>query len=359
METRTAKIPAPVLQTVVEDIFCAVGVPDADAHLIADHLVRADLRGVVSHGISRVGIYIERLERELVARETFPVILRETPVSALVDGKNGSGIVVAHNAMNLAIDKATENGIGVVGVRGSNHCGMLAYYTLHAAAQGLLSLAMTNAPANMAPWGGRDRFFGTNPLSYGIPGGEEMDIVFDMAVSHVSRGKVILAAKEGRSIPVGWAIDTEGKDTTDPHDGLEGLVLPLGGAKGSGLAFLVEVVSAVLSGADFGPHLAPLYDEEDRQQDVGHFFLSLRPDLFLSHGEFESRVTQLVHEMRQVRVADGAERIYLPGEIELIEEEHRSNEGIPVSSEILGELQELADRLNTPSAKDLCAYADS
>jgi ureidoglycolate dehydrogenase (NAD+) len=334
------------LREVVSGIFSALEVPESEE--IADHLVLANLRGVDSHGVSRVGIYAERLELGLVSKVTRMEILRETPVSALVDGGNGSGIVVASRAMDLAVEKAQDSGIGVVCVRRSNHCGMLAAYTQRATQRGLISLVTTSAPANMAPWGGTERFFGTNPLSYGVPGGEEIDVIFDMATSNVSRGKIILAAKNGQKIPLGWAIDRDGRETTDSEAALDGLVLPLGGAKGSGLAFFVEVLSSILPGANFGPHIPPLYDDFDREQGVGHFFLALRPDLFVSLEEFTGGIDRMIRELREVGVAEGHEKIYLPGEIELEKEKERCKEGIPLSQEVLRELKTISGRYKTP-----------
>lgn len=330
------------LREFVAGIFTALGVPESEE--ISDHLVLANLRGVDSHGVSRVGVYAERLEAGLVARETPAEVLRETPVSALLDGGNGSGIVVAARAMEIAMRKAGESGVGAVSVRRSNHCGMLAYYTRRAAARGLISLATTSAPANMAPWGGAERFFGTNPFSYGVPAGEEDDIVFDMASSHVARGKIILAGKNGQSIPLGWALDPNGRETTDPEAALKGLVLPLGGPKGSGIAFLVEVLSSILSGANFGPHIPPLYENLDEEQDIGHFFLALRPDLFQPRHEFLGRIDRLIRHVRAVRPAPGVEEVLLPGEPELRKEKERLEYGIPLSREVIEELDALAAR---------------
>lgn len=357
--SEVVNVPCCDLQRAVDEIFVAAGVPADDARLIADHLVRADLRGVASHGVTRVGIYVHRFLAGLVARDRRPVIARETPVSALVDGNNASGIVVAQEAMAIAIDKARRSGVGVVGVRRSNHCGMLAYYTSQALPHGLLALATTNAPANMAPWGGRDRFFGTNPLSYAVPGGAEIDVVFDMASSQVARGKILLAEKEGRRIPVGWAMDPDGNDTTDPRAALAGVVLPLGGPKGYGIAFLVEVLSAIMTGADIGPKLAPLYDNDEREQNVGHFFLALSPDLFVAPKEFRSRIAETIAEIRRAPLAAGTDRIYIPGEIEQLEEERRRRDGIPLSREVLEELAGLARGLGTASAAELGWYAES
>lgn len=336
------------LRELVRDILVSVEVPTWDAEQIADHLVEADLRGVESHGVGRVGIYVERLKAGIVERVTHPEVVRESPVSALIDGGNGSGIVVACKSMDLATEKAARSGVGIVSVRHSNHCGRMAYYTQRAVRRGLIAFATTSAPSNMAPLGAAERFFGTNPFSYAVPTGGEVDIIFDMATSNVSRGKIIVADRRGQKIPVGWAIDRDGRQTTEPAEALQGLLLPLGGAKGSGLAFMVEILSSVLSGANFGPHIPPLYDDLENEQDVGHFFMAFRPDLFLSREEFTARMRQMIGEIRRLRVAEGHEKIYLPGEPEVERARERSSEGIPFTREALEELEGVASECGVP-----------
>lgn len=345
-----AKVSGDRLRELVQGIFSSLGVPTQDAQDIANHLVKANLRGVDSHGVGRVGIYVRRLESGSVEKETHTELVQETPVSALVDGGNGFGIVAAARAMELAAEKATQNGIGAVCVRHSNHCGMLAYYTQQAVDRGLIALATTSASASMAPWGAAARYFGANPLSYGVPAGDEVDIIFDMSTSNVSRGKIMLAANSNQEIPLGWAIAPDGSETSDPEEALKGLLLPMGGAKGSGIAFLVEVLSSVLSGASFGPHITPLYDGSGDKQNLGHFFLALKPDLFLTRAEFADRMDLMIREIRELPVAKAHERIYLPGELELHREKERSQEGIPLTQDVLEELEEIASRLEVPVA---------
>ncbi|TCP50028.1 LDH2 family malate/lactate/ureidoglycolate dehydrogenase [Tamaricihabitans halophyticus] len=343
----TSLVASTELTALVEGIFLGHGVPAADAAVIADHLVTANLRGVDSHGVSRVPVYIERLAGGLVRRDASVTTVRETPVSALLDGNNGSGISVANHAMHRAIDKARAAGIGMVSVRGSNHCGMLAYYTALAARAGLLGFATTSAPATMAPWGATRAFFGTNPLSYAIPMPEShADIVFDMATSQVARGKIILAAREGRRIPLGWALGPDGQPTDDPDAGFAGVMLPLGGPKGSGLALLVETLSSVLSGALYGPWIPPLYDNDTEPQAIGHFFLAVRPDLFRPAAEFTAAMARLATEITELPALAQQDRVYLPGELEAETARHRRAQGIPLSEEVRADLALLDNRAN-------------
>lgn len=351
MTTEPVLVKPDRLEKVVHDLFSASGLPEDESEEIARHLVLANLRGVDSHGVGRVAVYIERLELGLVSPVTMVETLRETPVSALLDGGNGSGLVVAARAMRTATEKAEESGIGMVCVRGSNHCGMLAHYTGQAAERGLIGLASTSAPATMAPWGSRQPFFGTNPLSYAIPmPADEDDIVFDMATSQVARGKIILAAKEGRQIPLGWALNQEGKSTESAEEALEGTMLPLGGPKGSGLALLAEILSSALSSAFYGPHIPALYDNPDREQGLGHFFLAFRPDLFVEPHEFAQRVSGMSRELRALPLAAGHEQVYLPGEPEAETARERREKGVPLSPAVLDELADLAGRLGVDSS---------
>lgn len=332
------------LEEYVKSIFLSAGLDTESSELIARHLVLANLRGVDSHGVSRVDIYTRRLAAGLVEKENRSRIVREADAFALIDGGNSSGIVVASQGIRLAIGKAKTTGISIVGIRNSNHCGMLADYTMQAAKEGCIALAVTNAPPSMAPWGGRGRFFGTNPFSYAMPAGEENDIVFDMATSLVAKGKIIIAQKNGQDIPLGWAISKEGKPTTNPTEALEGLVLPVGGPKGYGITFMVEALSSLFTGAAFGPYIGDLYNNFSQPQDIGQCFIVMRADLFQELQQFKQRMDQMIQEIRAVPLMEGVERIYLPGELEELTMARRIEKGIPLSAEIVAELKRVAER---------------
>lgn len=334
------------LRELVGEIFLATGLAGDDAATVAEHLVQADLRGVSSHGVSRTAIYVSRIQQGLVEPRPRMNELNATPVSALLDGGNGPGIVVASEATRTAIAKATESGIGAVSVRNSNHCGMLAHYTATAAAQGLIGVATTSAPPTMAPWGGTQPFFGTNPLSYAVPTpAGRPDIVFDMATSNVARGKIILAQQAGGSIPLGWALDPDGEPTEDSAAALAGSMLPVGGPKGSGLAMLVDILSGLLSGANYGPHMPQLYGNPDLPQNTGHFFLAMLPDLFTPQEEFTARVESMAEELGALPAAQGHTRVCLPGEPESECAVAYREHGIPLSLPVRWELARLATTL--------------
>lgn len=329
------------LEKLVCDIFKAHDITSKDASCIAKHLVLANLRGVESHGVIRVKSYIERLKLKLVESDNKIHIEKDFPSFCKVNGGNNLGIIVATKAIDIAINKAKVTGLACVGVYNSNHCGMLADYTSKIASAGYIGFAVSNAPASMAPWGAKEKYFGTNPISYAIPTFTNQNIIFDMATSIVARGKITYALKNNLEIPVGWAMDNAGKVTTNPQAALEGVVLPVGGPKGSGLALLVDILSSIVSGAAFGTNVGSMKQEE-KKQNVGHFFFVMRPDLFVEIDSFKNNIQKLKYDIKNLAKADGIDEILLPGEFEYNLMEGRLQNGIPLSKNIADELTEIA-----------------
>lgn len=326
--------------------FCArvlekFDLPSEDAYLVADSLVQANLRGVDSHGVTRMGIYTERLSRGLIDPNPQVEIIKETVATALIDGKDGMGQVVASKAMKIAINKAKESGIGLVGVRNSSHFGTAAYFSEMALREDMIGIALSNAPATMALWGGRTPFVGTNPFSFAIPTGGEQPIVLDMATSVIARGKIIMANQKGESIPVGLAVDKEGILTTDAARALEGAVLPFGGAKGSGIALLIDILTGILNGAAYGPHIADLYRSLETRQNVGHLLGAININAFMGIFSFKETIDAMIREIKNLPAAQGLECIMLPGEIEFKEQKKRELEGITLDEEVAGDLREI------------------
>jgi len=342
------RVPASALETFTARLFRSHGLPTADAETVARALVLADLRGMDSHGVLRVGVYVERLKRGLINPAPKVRVLRETPGAALLDGDNGMGPVVATAAMRLALEKARATGTGTVAVRRGNHYGMAAAYPLMALEENCIGLTVTNGPALVAPWGGTRRFFGTNPLAIAVPAGRERPVVLDMATTVVARGKIIKAAKEQQPIPAGWALDVAGRPTTDAAAALAGTPVPLGGYKGSGLMLVIEVLSGVLAGAAVGPAVGELYDNPRRPQDVGHLFAALRLEAFGDPEAFKGRMDAMIQEVRSGPAAPGTERIYLPGEIEFETEARHRREGVPIGPALWEELTVLGREAGLP-----------
>ncbi|MCM0018364.1 MAG: Ldh family oxidoreductase [Tagaea sp.] len=324
------------------DVFAAAGMPESDATLSAEMLVEADRRGVESHGVVRVPIYIERLVRGAIAAKPAIRIVRETRATAVIDGGNGMGQVVGAWAMDLAIRKSRKDGEpAFVSVRNSNHFGAAAWFAERAAAHDMIGFAYTIGGINhMTPWGGAEAILGNNPFAIALPAKGGPTVVLDMACSVAARGKIIVAAKEGVSIPEGWAVDRDGVPTTDARKALEGFVSPVGGPKGYALTLIVGLLSTMLSGAGFGSEVTHMYDDFENPQNIGHLFGVLPIAAFEDPEIYYRRMAKAGGEVRGVRPSLGVDRIFLPGEREAILNDERARGGIPIPREVLSELAE-------------------
>jgi LDH2 family malate/lactate/ureidoglycolate dehydrogenase len=331
-------------------LFEKVGVPPADAARTADNLIHANLRGVDTHGITRVLVaYIRRIQHGLMEPRTRIEIVRERPSTALLDGQNGIGQVIATRAMHLAIEKARACGSAFVGVSHSNHFGTCAYYSMMAVERDMIGFCITNGPPAMAPWGGRDKLLSTSPISFAVPAGEERPFVVDLATTVVARGRIVLYAKQGLPIPEGWAVDAEGRPTTDADAALQGLLAPMGGYKGYGLSLAVDLLSGVLTGANYGGHFdGTLFDYDRPPANVGSLFAAIDVDAFEDVAAFKARVDRALREIKQSTRAAGVDRIYIPGEIEAECAERRRAEGIPIPDEVVQDFVELGEELGVP-----------
>lgn len=323
-------------------------VPAADAAVVARCLVRADLRGVDTHGLVRLPGYLDRLRRGLINPRPRLEPRAVTPVAASLDGQDGFGFVVAARAMAEAVDIAQRIGVGVVSVRHSTHFGMAAGYVLQAIEAGMVSLVLTNASPAMPAWGGRVPLLGTSPIAAGAPGGELGPYVLDMSPAVAARGKIRRAARRGEHIPEGYALDGEGRPTTDPVAALQGVVLPIGGPKGAGLAMLMDILGGVHSGSAYAGEVGDQYKRFDRPQDVGHFFLAMRPDLFVPLSDYRSRMDTLVRRVHASPRAAGVTEVLLPGEPEARTERARITGGIPYPEDDVAALQAEARRADVP-----------
>lgn len=328
-----------VLGQYCKSILTASGVDEGCAQAVAEALIDAELTGVSTHGVSRMGIYMQRMNAGLVSRENNIRILQESPSAVVIDAGNTLGAPSAKFAMETCIRKAAETGCCFATVRNSNHFGTAAFYTKMAAERGMLGFACTNLTGKIAPYGSAEPFMGTNPISIAAPS-DTIPLVLDMTPSVVALGKLILAQKLGQQIPLGWALDRDGKPTTDPAEGRKGSLIPIGGPKGSGLAIMVDVLSGVLSGAGYGPHLHDLY-EFDAPQGVGHFLGAIDISRFLDPAVFKANLSQMVREIKGLRKVEGVEEILLPGERAARSAEVRLEDGIEVPDPVYEELVEL------------------
>jgi LDH2 family malate/lactate/ureidoglycolate dehydrogenase len=262
-----------------------------------------------------------------------------------MDAQHGFGQVAGARAMQEAVARARQHGTAFVGVRNAGHIGVAAYYAMMALPHKMIGTVSANAAPSMAAWGGTAPLLGTNPICVAIPTGAEVDIVLDMASSVAARGKIRLAASKGGRIPLGWALDERGLPTEDPAAAMKGTLLPIGGPKGYGLALVVDILSGVLTGSDFGPHIPSIHDS-DSKVSAGFAVQALDIAALADPKDFERDIQSLIAEIRASPRAPQCERIYLPGEIEWLKKQERLQQGIPVPESLLRELGKLAAELD-------------
>jgi L-2-hydroxycarboxylate dehydrogenase (NAD+) len=330
--------------------FEKLGVVASDAEIAAGVLVASDLRGVDTHGVIRFnphGWYVKWLTEGSMTPRPNIQIVSESATTALLDGDCGMGMVIGHRAMELAIQKARSAAVAMVGVRNSRHYGMSAYYSILALPHDMIGIAMTNASRQVVPTFGREAKYGTNPLCFAVPAGKELPFVLDMATTTAAAGKLEVAARLGKLIPGGWALDTDAEETHDPRVAQKARkLLPLGGTrdggshKGYGLAILVEILCGVLTGT-----MTALNDNQDPR---GHFFGAVRIDAFRSAAEFKQDMDRLIGELKATAPSRGQKRVYVAGEIEFETAVERAEHGIPLHASVLKGLREVGEQLGVP-----------
>lgn len=323
------------------DLFVAVGVPPADAEFTATTLVEAELRGIYSHGVIRLqSIYLEDLAQGRTNPRPKIKVVTEGPSYALLDGDRGLGQVVAKLATESAIAKAAAAAVGVVGVRNATHFGAAAYWPVMAAERGMIGFACSNGPGvNTVPYGGVEPAQGNLPLAWAIPAGDEFPIVLDMATGVAAMGKVAMAALRGEAIPLGWGVDKEGEDTTDPNKVTA--ILPAAGPKGYALGVVIDSLAGSLTGGL--PSILKLQSgaPPDSIGSSGLFFLAIDVQAFIPLEAFRRTVDVHSQLMRKIKPRKGVDRIYMPGEIEWLNKQRRLAEGIPVREEEMGVLTKM------------------
>jgi len=338
------RVPAESLFDLTQAIFSRCGMEEADARLLADTLVTSDLRGVHSHGVIRVPEYVKKLTVAGVNPKGRPRVVKDNGACLVVDGGNSMGQIGAHFAMERAIERAQQIGLAAVAIRGSNHCGAMAYYAMQALPHDMIGIATTNALPVMAPWGGAERILGINPVGIAIPAGEERPIVYDAAFSGSSMGKIRVYQQQGRQLPEGWAVDRHGRPTTDPTAAIEGLLVPIGGFKGTGLSLIAGLMSSMLSGAAYGTELGSLEEGPIAGKD-GHFVLALRVGAFEDVARFKVRIDGAIRQLHSCRRAEGFDRVYAPGEKEFETQDAYLRDGIPLNDVTLAALRRVAAEL--------------
>ncbi len=338
------KISITELQNRCEAIFCAAGVAASDAKMITDVLLETEMRGVFTHGFHRVPYYVNCLKKGGIQPKSELNVLEDSPSRAFCDGEGGLGIILSYKAMQLAMKKAKETGIGIVHLCGSHHFGAAGYYTGMCAKAGMVGMAMSNGDVLVAATGSRERTIGNNPFSFAAPCGKYGQMVYDIAMSYSSDKKIIKLAEEGKPCPPGWIIDKDGNDTTDASAYEKGgVLLPFGGYKGYGMAMMVETMAAALSGAAMTKDVHAWNVNPAENGNVGHFFMAMD----IKAQNFEARMEEMITEIKSSEKAVGASEIFYPGEIEAGRQAACEAEGmVDVAEETLEAMAETAASLN-------------
>ena len=330
------------LEAFVVEILVRLDVLPGHAKITAQRLMDADLRGRNGHGLIRIPQYVARIEAGGINLRPEIQLLRETPVSALVNGDNGLGQVVMTIATETAIEKANRSGMAWVGTVHSNHAGAAGIYTALALEQDLIGIYMAVASANvMPPWGGAERLLGTNPISIAIPAGDETPLQIDIATTVASHGTIKVLAQAGQSMPEGWVIDSEGNPITDPRKADEGFLMPIGGYKGSGLNMAIGLLAGVLNDAAFGADVIDHRTVADQPANTGQAILVMRPDLFRDLQEFKDAMD---NHLRQMRESGPQGAVHIPGDGAVRLEAEQRRLGVEISPTLLDQLRDLADR---------------
>lgn len=365
MNDKTVWVGFDILQSFMTDVFKSVGVPEEDAKICADVLITSDKRGIDSHGIARLkSIYYDRIKLGVQNPKTNFEIVKDGPTTTVIDGHDGMGHLISKKAMDLAIEKAKQYGLGMTAVRNSTHYGIAGYYVLMAAEKGMIGITGTNARPSVAPTFGVENMLGTNPLTFGMPSDEEFPFVIDCATSLAQRGKLELYDRADKELPDGWVIDQNGRSRTDTKQILKDLVkgtaalTPLGGIgdetagyKGYGYGTVIEILSAALQDGNFLKGLLGVQDGKMVPYHLGHFFIAINIESFIDLNKFKKITGDILRELRASKKMPGHDRIYTAGEKEHIAWLERRNKGVPVNEVLQKEIITMRDETGLTNYK--------
>lgn len=336
-----ARIDSARIRELYSFVLSQLNVPEEEIEIVAGAATFASLRGIDTHGFIPA---LKRATREIRAGIVKPgariTVLRETTCGALVDADCAPGPVAAIKSMTVAIEKAKKGSCGIVATRNCNHFGVASFYAAEALKEDMIGVVFCNSSPSIAPFGGREAVHGTNPMSFAIPAGEHDPVILDMSTSAVARGKIVAAARKGRKVPEGWALDKDGNPTTDPEAALEGVCLPMGGHKGYGLGLVVDVFTAALSGSLIGKEVPP-YTDLSTPYGASYFMMAVNVESFAGTRVFKQKVDRLIDDCKSCAPRRGFDEVLLPGEIELREAQEREKEGIPVNRQEWREMIEV------------------
>ena len=342
----TATVDARDLEQFGIEALTKLGVPEADARDTVAAMMLADLRGVHTHGMMLLPVYVPRIQQGGINPRPDVRVVQQRGAVAVLDADRGLGHVAASRAMRLAMDRAAEYGIGAMGVRNANHYGAASSYALMAIERGMIGLSTCNTVIAMPATGGASPVIGNNPLAVAVPGGQRPPIVLDMATSTVAGYKLFIAMQRGEKIPLGWALDKDGNPTDDPKLGWDGMLTPIGGVKGYGLAVILEVLNGLLTGALFGTDLP--WAKDHQSENLGFFFLAIDVAAFMPRDQFAARVDAFAEQIKASKLAPDSPGVFLPGELEWAKYQERRERGIPFEGFVWDRLTTVASELGVP-----------
>lgn len=326
------------------------GLPADAARVVVDRMLDADVRGIRTHGLFRLVPYCRRITAGGYNLQPDIRIVRETSVTALIDGDNGFGQLVMTRAAEIAIERAAEHGLAWVGTRASNHAGAAGVYASMALEHGMIGICLAVGNANQsAPWGGQDLLISTNPIAVAIPAGQQPPVVLDMATTVASLGSVKAAAARGESMPEGWMVDRSGAPLTDPNRASEGLLLPIGGYKGYGLGLVVGLLAGVVNGAAMGSQVIDMSSDLATPTNSGQLFIALRPDVFQPQEEFLAAMDERIHELRTSTPLAGHPAVRTPGDLTPQRIASARADGLEVPPETVAQFVAFADEVGVPA----------
>ena len=326
-----------IARKLLVDIFLKHKLIKKHAEICADAIINAELVGAPSHGIARVASYCNRIKKKVINPKPKIKIKKISPSICHIDANNGIGFIGADLGINIGIKNAKKTGVGLVAVKNSGHYGLSGYYAERAAKKGLLAFCFTNAPPALAPYGAKKKLFGTNPICFAAPTGTNAPFVLDTSVSKINRGKIRRAQKLGKKIPIDVALDKNGNPTTDPNKALRGLQLPIAEFKGSGLAWMVDILTGVLTGGNHAGKVKDPFDDFSGPQNIGHLFILFKPNLFVKN--YTKRIKENIKKIKKLPKLKGVKKIYYPGENKDERLKKNLRKDIYIPSNILSEIR--------------------
>ena len=330
------------LKKLITDIFVKHKLSKNHAKICSEAIINAELVGAPSHGLSRLKMYCDRIKKRVINPKPKIKVKQISQSISLVDANNSIGFVAADIAIKKSIKNTKKTGIGMVAVRNSGHYGLSGYYAEQAVKKNLITMIYTNAPPAVAPHGALKSLFGTNPICFGTPTGSSVPFILDTSISMINRGKIRVAARNNQKIPEGVALDKFGKPTTDAKKALEGVQLPIAGFRGSGLAWMVDILSGVLTGGNHGGKVKDPFDDFSGPQNIGHMFIVFKPNLFVN--DYSKRIKENIRRIRKLPKLKGIKKIYYPGENKAERYKINSKRKINIPLNILNEINLLNKR---------------